>query len=70
VSANLVPPTIMPVRTDRKRRNRPGHSALRHTRTPAWRDIMGGSNPSTRQWQMTFAFESQLGCNADAPSSD
>jgi hypothetical protein len=61
-----VPPTIMPVRTNRKRRNRPGHSELRHTRAPAWRDIMGGTNP----WQMPFAFESQLGCNADAPSSD
>jgi hypothetical protein len=32
---NLVPPTFMPVRTNRKRRNRPGHSALRHTRAPA-----------------------------------
>jgi hypothetical protein len=43
-SANTVPPTIMPVRTDRKRRNRPGHSAFRHVSAPAWRDTMGGTN--------------------------
>jgi hypothetical protein len=43
----VVPPTIIAVRTTRKKRHRRGHSNLRQSRAPAWRDIMGGTSLRT-----------------------